>query len=352
MAITIHDIGRETGFHPSTVSQVLSGNKHCYASAKTRRLIIETAQRLNFVPNHFARSLQRQRSYTIGVLVGCLGGTASGPQFTAINEALSGRGYTPLFCETRGEIKREERALQELRYQQVEGVILETPNDDAILKPIIPQQFPCVMIRPVASPGFPCVVTDRAAALENGVQWLADRGHKRIACVAGERSANTSLRKVVGYRRAMERLGLFDEALVMESGLTSGATREFVSQHGDFFKTVTAVLTSNDRIAIEVMSELVELGMRVPEDCSVIGFDDTEFAIAVRPKLTTFRPLRREIGAHAVTMIFDLIDGQKVESVNLVPELIVRESAGPCRRTRLKESTGSLSSSGKGDAVR
>ena len=146
------------------------------------------------------------------------------------------------------------------------------------------------------------------------------------------RRHNTQRLKIEGYFAGMSQLGLGDETLLLDCGSAPGEVRKFVAGHGDLFRALTAVMACNDRIAVEVMTGLSELGLRVPEDCSVVGFDDTEFAVAVRPRLTTFQPRRAEVGAKAAEMVLSLIEGRDAESVTLVPELMERESAGPCRR--------------------
>ncbi len=331
MPSTLSDVAREAGVAPSTVADILRGRPGY--SPDTCRRIVETAERLNFVPNYFARSLQRKSSRTVGV-AGHLEATGvTGPMLKAIAENLTLRGYMPLFCECSHYPEGEVRAVRELRGRFVDGIILDATSDA-----VLPNHIPCVMIRSIGVANHPCVVTDRFEAFAYGVRWLAERGHRRIAFLGADNAeamrnpSNTHRLKMDGYRKAMEELGLFDEALLLDCGSKPGDTREFVRRGGDFFKTITAILASNDRIAIEAMTTLSALGVRVPEECSVSGFDDTEFAVAVSPQLTTFQPRRAEVGAKAVEMVLDLIAGKEVESVTLVPRLVERESAGPCRR--------------------
>jgi LacI family transcriptional regulator len=252
-------------------------------------------------------------------------------------EGLRARGYMPLFYDC-AHAQDEEQVLREMRDRMVDGIITETTSDLELLKRILPEGLPVVLILCDKVTGLPSVVMDRFEAFSAGTQWLADRRHRRIAFIGQVNAAamlnptNSHSRKIAGYRSAMERLGLFDEALLLDCGSGPGEAWTFVKEHAELFATITAVMACNDRVAVEVMSGLADIGRRVPEDCSVIGFDDTEFAQAVRPRLTTFQPRRAEVGAKAVEMVLALIEGKTVESPTIVPALIERDSAGPCRR--------------------
>lgn len=333
MPATIQDIARETGLAPSTVADILRGRTGY--SADSRRRALETAQRLHFVPNHFARSLQRQRSHTIGVVGSLTSTVVSGPTLKAIIEGLRPHGYMAIFCEASEKAEGLRRAVEELRARSVDAMVLHGSADDGALDVFLPRDFPCVLIQSAAYSLRPHVVAERYEAFANGVHWLFARGHRRIAFLGVDNAGamlnpyNTHRLKIEGYCAAMRSLGLFDPALLLDAEFSEDGVARLVAERRGLFPSVTAILACNDRVAVAAMSALAEVGLRVPQDCSVIGFDDLEFATAVRPKLTSFRPLREEIGAKAAAMVLDLIEGRPVSSVRVVPELIERESAGP-----------------------
>jgi len=335
MTTTLKDISAATGFEVSTISKVLRGDKRCYASEKTRQIITDAARHLDYVPNHFAQGLKTRRSHMIGI-VGNLGSSGVEKMFRAIARELPAKGYMPLLCESYRSADGEERALRELRGRRVDGVILQTGSAAGELAQILPENIPCVLVRAVGIPECPSLVLDRSAAFAEGVRWLAAQGHARIAFAysdEGDPATGSTGLKLAGYRAAMEELGRFDEGLLLPCGPAPGEPQDYVAAHREIFSDVTAVLTANDRVAIEVMSGLARLGLRVPEDCSVIGFDNTEYAEATHPRLTSFDPRMEETGATAVRMALDLIDGRPVEGVTLQAELVERESAGPCRES-------------------
>lgn len=333
MPATIQDIARETGLAPSTVADILRGRSGY--SADSRRRALETAQRLHFVPNHFARSLQRQRSNTIGVTGSLTSTMVSGPTLKAITEGLLPQGYVPVFCEASEKPGGLRRAVTELRARSVDGMILHGGADDPTLDDFLPRELPCVVIQSAACSLRPHIIAERFDAFSNGVHWLFVRGHRRIAFLGVGNAEvisnpyNTHRLKIEGYCAAMRSLGLFDPALLLDAEFAEDGVARLMAERRSLFPSATAILACNDRVAVAAMSALAELGLRVPQDCSVIGFDDTEFATAVRPRLTSFRPLREEIGAKAAAMVLDLIEGRPVSSVRVVPELVERESAGP-----------------------
>ena len=332
MAVKLTDIARETGMATSSVADVLRGRPGY--SPETRKRILDAAERLNYVPNNLARSLLKQRSNTIGIAAHLSQTSLLGPTLDAIADGLLKRGFMPLICAPSAASEGIKNAIRELRGRSVDGIIFAPNSVDTNFRQIIPVDLPCVLIGDLISSQWPCVISDRAQAIAAGVQWLTKLGHKRIAFLGvGNAEAlnsspnNTTRLKILGYSTAMKRAGLFDESLILDSeDHRPGYVRKYVASNPKLFSNITAILAGNDRIAVEVMGGLADLGLNVPGDCSVLGFDDSEFASAVRPSLTTFDPRRAEVGQFAVNMILDLLDGKPTKSVTLIPRLIERES--------------------------
>jgi LacI family transcriptional regulator, galactose operon repressor len=331
---TLADIARELGVAPSTVADVLRGRPG-YSAATCER-ITEAAERMDFVPNYFATSLRRKRSHTVGVAVRLEHIGVPTDMLHAILERLVDNGYMPLFYDPGKQIKD---AMAQLSGRMVDGMILSSDSKHPLPEKASGKNSPhTVHIRNSDMGESNCIIADRFQAISNGVEWLAERGHKRIAFMAADLAEtidcphNSQSLKINGYKSAMKRLGIYDEKLLVDIDSPPGATRKFVVEHPEVFKNITAILAGNDRIAVELISGLSEIGLRVPDDCSVVGFDDTEFAVAVNPQLTTFQPRHAEVGAMAAQMVLDLIEGRAVENILIVPNFIERDSAGPCSR--------------------
>lgn len=341
MATTLSDIAKEIRLSTSTVADVLRGRPGY--STKTQTRVHDAARRLDYVPNHMARSLLRQASRTIGI-AGPLNNTAvTGSMLHAITTDLSAAGYMPLFADTLVAKSNEgiERAVRELRSRSVDGLILAGGWPGSMTKDsakLIPQGLPYVTIDSADQSRRQSVIADHKQPMRHAVQWLAVRGHRRIAFMginnaqSASNPFNTHCLKITGYEQAMKDLGLYDPALLLDADWPAGDVCKAVVSQPDRFKSITAVIGSNDRVAMEVMNGLSELGLSVPGDCSVIGFDNTDFAAGARPALTTFEPRRPEVGAAAVKMLLDLINGKSVKSCTIVPRLVERASAGPCRK--------------------
>lgn len=337
MPATLSDVAREASVAVSTAADILRGRPGY--SAETCRRVIETAQRLEFVHNCFARSLQTKRSHTVGVVSNLGLSGVTGATLKAISDGLIESGYMPLVCEAGMTAASTDRALRALRGRFVDGVIVETDSDSASVARALPGSTPFAMIRNTPNGDSPSVCADRRAAFAHGVQWLAERGHRRIAFLGVDNAEalrsplNSHALKIAGYCDEMRQRGFYDPSLLLDHSGAPGATREFVLRNPDIFRRLTAVLACNDRAALEVLTGLAELGIRVPLECSVIGFDDTEYAMGSRPRLASFNPRRAEVGTKAVEMVLRLMKGEKAESIAMVPVLVERESAGPCRPT-------------------
>jgi LacI family transcriptional regulator len=336
---TLADIARKTGFAMGSVADVLRGRPGY--SASTRQIILEAARQLDFVPNHLGRSLKKRRSSTIGVAASLDNSGVTGPMLHAVAQSLWAGGYMPLFADTSAhEDGAHGRAIRELRARSVDGIIIHGDYDDATVSQMVPPSVPVVMIRGVDQPGRPCVVSDRREAYRFGVRWFAQRGHRRIAFVGGDYASvmahpfNTHRLKIEGYSSAMQELGLADPALLISVPTTPGQVRRFLNEHPEAFSEVTAVLAGNDRLAAELISGLSDLGRSVPGDVSVIGFDNTEFTEAVKPRISSFDPRRAQVGRVAVQLMMELLDGRVPQSVHVAPELVERDSTASERRPR------------------
>lgn len=344
MPATVLDIARRVGLSASTVADVLRGRPGY--SEKTRQRIFDAAQQMQFVPNYFARSLMTKRSHTIGIEGPLNTVDVSGGMVKTIIDQLSARGYAALFLDAPGHPQRHEHVVAELRRRLVDGIIIRGDSDEPMLNRIVGSGCPIVAIRGHTTRACACVVGDRAGAFSQGVRWLAEQNHRRIAFVGVDHASTYGCRgnshwgKIEGYLAAMKQLGLHDPDLLIDVPFGPGATRAFVAGNPKRFRGVTAVMAGNDELALEVISGLSDLGLSVPEDCSVMGFDNREFGAGFKPSLTTFDPHNARVGQLAVDMLLALIEGRSVTSQSVSPELVVRESVRALRtRGRNSRST-------------
>ncbi len=327
---TLKDIAAQTGYHVTTVSRVLTDKGDRVISPAARERILAVAQDLDYQPHFLARSLRRRRTFLIGVAGSLFGSETRAMQMRSLVGPFEKHGYGLLFQDSYNLFAAEKRAVRELVTKGVEGLILQSYAGEAELAEMLPANIPCLLLveRPVKA--APCVVMDYAAGAALAVRRLAEMGHRRIAWLRIGRV--TGAQRYEGYCRAMEALGLRDDALAPEMTGERGFVRQYVIERADFFRSVTAILAPGDRWAGEAVGGLRCIGLRVPEDVSVVGYDDSEFAFAADPPLASIRHPHEEVGQTATAMMLALIEGRRPGHAVLAPQFVERASAGPCRR--------------------
>ncbi|WP_258804795.1 LacI family DNA-binding transcriptional regulator [Pseudarthrobacter sp. NS4] len=320
---TIYDIAKVAGVNPSTVSRALS--KPGRVSAKTQKLIEDAAAELNYQVNPFARALPTGRTHTFGLIVADI----TNPTFFDIIRGAQTTGtqrdYTLVLAES------AESAITELTSARrmmstVDGLILASPrmNDDDIRT--LAGDKPVVVINREVE-GVPCVIPDVRKGTGEAVRSLAGNGHKKLAFVAGPARSWMSARRWEGVQAACEWSRL--EAVRVESSKpTVDGGREVAR---DVRATgATAVLTYNDLLAIGLMQELQAAGIVVPDEISIVGFDDIFGADFTTPPLTTVRSPLGECGSAAASRLLELLHngGGSTETLRVETELVVRGSSG------------------------
>jgi LacI family transcriptional regulator/LacI family repressor for deo operon, udp, cdd, tsx, nupC, and nupG len=244
----------------------------------------------------------------------------------AVQQEAARDGYA-LFVSGSDELARDEEQWAQAMSPQVDGLMLVSPlmPDDA-LRALAPT--PLVLSNRILD-ALPCVVTDASEAVGHAVEHLVALGHREIAYLAGPDGFANDMR-LRGYRGACLRLGMQPRELGPFNARFSDGIR---AADLVLATPATAVVAYNDEVAVGVLNRLVDRGLRVPDDLSVVGVDDTSLAEMVSPRLTTVRLPAAESGRAAVRMLLDLVAGRSapVEPLLLPAELIVRSSTGPVR---------------------
>jgi LacI family transcriptional regulator len=332
---TIYDVARLAGVSTATVSRSLNGTGQI---APTTRLAIEAAVRqLGYQPNRIARSLVTKSTQTIALLLPEITNPFYGSLVSGIEQRTRELGYTMLLCTTEGDAGREETYLDLLRSKQVDGALV-----DGLVLPreriarFIAEGFPIVCLdRDVDSPAVPLVQVDNRRGARMATEHLLGLGHTRIAHVAGAPELQLSHERTDGYRTALRAAGLDpDPHLVVVGCFTEDGGYEAARKLLADRPVPTAVFAANDLSAVGVLEAVAESGRRVPDDVSVIGFDDLRLAAYTTPPLTTIHQPAREIGERATSLLLDLMRGKKIRRHRhlLDPELVVRRSTAPPRR--------------------
>ena len=330
---TIQEVARAAGVAPSTVSRYLNGQLR--VSPATEARMLDAVRDLGYVPNAQARNLARRRSGVVGFVVPEI----SNPYFGAIADyvvdAVEQHGLLVLLCSTRSQAVREASYIDLLASGAIDGMLYlgSFPSNER-LAAAIRGGLPVVVIdEPIAdATGVHTVVMDDYAGGYQATSYLAALGHRKIAFVSGPAELGSVQERYRGYLDALAKAGIDASGQVCLDG-------QFTEQFGMSAlphliapaDPPTAAFVASDYIALGVLSAAETHGIRVPEDLSIVGFDDIRFSQYVRPRLTTVRSPFDCLAQVGVELLFErLADRDAPARTEVLPvELVVRESAGP-----------------------
>lgn len=326
--ITIQDIADKANVSISTVSRVLNGNKKVGEGYKTA--VLQAIEELNYQPNFFAQGLAGGASRTIGVITHNVGSPVYDTILKGILQSLPPLNYAPLFADGQWQAEREAQAIHTLIAKRVDGLIVvggAMPDEQFVQ---LSQQIPLILVaRTVEALKSNCIYLDNFKAAYDATSYLIELGHTRIAHVAGISTHQDAIERQAGYEQALRNAGLpVDPALIVAGDFRrkSGVTAvETLIERGVQF---TAVFSANDQLAFGVRLALFHKGLRVPEDVSLIGFDDQSDSAFMIPPLTTVRQPSFEMGkasACAIVSCLQADDSPHFQN-QFHGELIVRES--------------------------
>lgn len=328
----IKDIALEVGVSTATVSRALSGSG--LVAEPTLSRIREVAKAFNYRPNASARSLRTRRSMSVLMVVRDVGNPFYLEILKGVESTARRAGYSVLMGNTENNPEREVEYFDMLRDGHADGMILMTGKlpQRGRLRERLAGQPVVVALEMIEDSGFPHVVIDNEAAAVKAVEHLIGLGHRRIAHITGPLPETMSLRRRDGYRKAMARAGLQIPDGYEQRGdylLTTG--EEMCRRLMNLPQPPTAIFIANDEMAFGAINELRRIGERVPEDISVVGFDDLFLSKSFYPPLTTVSQPRAEIGQQAMELLLQVIGGESgpQHRVEMPTVLKVRGSTGP-----------------------
>src|SRR3954453_11841602 len=332
---TIRDIADLAGVSIATVSRVL--NDRPDVAPDTRESVLQVVREPGFNRNRGARAIGRGRTVFIGLTLPLIADAYFGPILSGASEALYEEDMRIILGPTLHQHDREVSMLEHLVRESTDGAILMLPSEsEAELRELQSRNYPFVVVDPMGPPpgGIPCVGAMHASGAKQATEHLLDLGHRRIAALAGSEGWYATEERLIGFRAAMARAGILpDTELIRYSDwqIRGGeiAADELLS-HRD---PPTAIFGFNDNVAIGALNAARRRGLRVPDDLSIVGFDDTFQSRIVWPQLTTVRQPLQELGRTGVSLLMRLLEGQRVEALRmeLSTTLVVRGSTAPPR---------------------
>jgi LacI family transcriptional regulator, galactose operon repressor len=330
-AASIYDVAREARVSVFTVSAVVNQKSH--VGKKLRERVEAAIHKLNYRPNLLARSLAKQKTHTIGMIVPDIANPFFPMVVRGAEDAAQKRGYNLLLCNSDDTQEKEENALELLLSKRVDGILLTKASCDisSPLRQMMQEMKVPIVLVMRTSPKISkdAVITDDYRGAYEAVCHLARAGRKRIGLIGGPRKVSNGKARWEGFHDALKANGLaYDPALViegdyrMESGYRAGNL--LLSHRPD------GVYVANFLMTVGLLKAAEEMGLRCPEDFGLVSFDDYPWLGIFHPKLTTVELPKYQLGQEAVELLVDRISGKNGPGVlkKLQPELRVRESCG------------------------
>ncbi|KGP73284.1 LacI family DNA-binding transcriptional regulator [Pontibacillus yanchengensis] len=330
--VTIYDIAKKTGYSVTTVSKVI--NNYQDVSEKTKKAIQLAMEEMGYLPNSHARSLTTKKSWTIGVVfIESLGIGMKHPFFNAVIESFRKQvellGYDLLFA-SRSISNQKKSYLDHFRYRGVDGVVIVCSTyDDEQVQELIENSIPSVVID-LNSKESSAVYSDNLDGSKQAVEYLYGLGHRAIAHISGHQSTHAGEQRLLGYKQTLKSLGIPIREEYIENGkyFSRDGGYEAMEKLLTLKNRPTAVYAAGDSMAIGAIEAIRNRGLRVPEDISVIGYDDIELSQYVHPPLTTIRQKTDLIGNESAKLLVKQInEKEKCIEHHIIPvELVERHS--------------------------
>ena len=330
---TQDDVARRAGVSQTTVSQVLNNSAFAVPD-ETRQRILAAIEELGYLPDAIARGLRKRETYTIASIIPNI----TNPFYPSVERGLQDVaerfGYDLIVYNTDGVAEKEHKCLRSVQQRGVDGIVASFFHVTTVdLRPLLERNVPVVRLesRAQGTGSLPLdnLYVDSVAAAHDAVRYLIDRGYRPVGTIVAENGPGPL--RLLGYRRALEESDVpVDESLIAHADFTEqgGYTgmRKLLSRPS----RPRAVFAANDMMAMGALVALREVGLRVPEDVAMMGFDDISAAKLVNPPLTTIRLFQEQLGGRAAELLIERLQGKAPEggrSEEMPFELVKRESA-------------------------
>ena len=328
VGVTLKELAEKIGVSRTTVSRVMSGNAEKYRiSEKTVKKVKAAAEHYGLMPNQVALNLRLQKTDTIGLLIPDIANPFFANLAQGVEEELRAHGKMLLLCNSNENTDLEAETLTNIVRRQIDGLLVAPVG-------LSGDHFKALSGKPIVfidryfhDLDIPHVSTDNHAGAYKATRYLLDRGHERIACIQGLRATVSNQDRVKGYEQALNEKGLNPKTLgdgfTIENGYQS--TLEVL----DKAERPTAIFTLNNLIAVGALQALREKNIKVPEEVSLISFDEQPYFALTSPPVTTIRQPVKQIAKEAVQKLLVRLKGETTSSLMIQPEIIERKSVLP-----------------------
>jgi LacI family transcriptional regulator len=339
---TAADVGRLAGVSPSTVSFVVNDRLDQAISESTRRRVLDAVRELGYRPNRAAQGLRTKRTATIGYVTDeAAGDPFAGAAIAGAHDVAHRHRSMLLVVHTNRDARTRRAAIEDLLDRQVDAILFAVVGTRRVTVPDLIVKVPAALVNCFTSqstlPGsLPTVLPDEEGAGYSAARVLIDAGHRRIAFLAGFPGSWATRARLRGFRRALVEAGIDPHTQQVEHGNFRADTGyELTGQVLAGRQRPTALLCGNDRMAMGAYLALAERGLRIPDEMSVMGFDDQDgLAADIHPTLTTVRLPYYEMGAWAAEQLFPRTQATDIGQTYLPCPVVLRDSVGPPARIR------------------
>lgn len=326
--VGIVDVARLANVSTATVSRVIS--KSPTVKKETANKVLEAINQLNYQPNMLARQLRRSETNTILVVVPDISNPFFSNILRGIESVATENGYQVILADTENSVEKENSLFTILRHKRADGIILLTARSNHKILEEIANDFPTVLAcEYIEGSSIPTVSIDNISSARKATEYLISLNHQRIGHISGPLNVVIGRDRLRGYKQAMSQYGLEIDSLLVQEGDFSyesgfNLMRKFLSLENP----PTAIFVANDEMAIGAIKAVKSRGLRVPEDFSIIGFDNIKYSSIIEPSLTTISQPTFDMGNKAMELLLNLINGSSLEKEQymLSDQLIIRES--------------------------
>ncbi|MDY3052056.1 MAG: LacI family DNA-binding transcriptional regulator [Ndongobacter sp.] len=332
MRVTIKDVAKKAGYSTATVSLIL--NRKCsHFSKRAIYRVNQAAKELGYRPNRLAISMVTKQTHVIGLIIPDNSNMFFAELSKAIEMSARKFGYSVVYGNSSNEPLRDMEYIQMFEDRQVDGVIFtksfsaNEENDLETAELIQCSKLPFVLVdRELSGNHISSVLLNHRRGGYLATKHLLEQGHRRIGCITGPHTVTSSKQRLQGYRDALEEFGVaYCESYIFEGDFQMNSGR--IGMNELLHQSVTAVFSFNDMMAYGVYQAIAEQGLRIPEDVSVVGFDDLWVSSTLHPALTTVHQPVEEIGAKTVEVLLTEMEGNIIErSCIFEPTLVIRNS--------------------------
>ena len=314
---TITDVAKKAGVSVATVSYVVNGTRN--VAPETEKRVRRAMEDLEYHPNAAAQSLRTRSTHVVGLVISDISNPFFATLVRGAEDCARQNGYSVLICNTSEKMEDELVYLQLLSRRRIDGMLLApTGKNDEMIRRLIERGMHIVFIdRKPDSINAPSVLSENEEGAYQATSHLISLGHTRIGIVVGLPAVSTTTERLRGYEHALSEAGIvLDSALVTYGGSQIESAERACKELFDLDDRPTAVFAGNNLMTIGVMKQLRKLGIRCPQDVSVVGFDDFEWATCFEPTLTMVAQDPYRIGFTAVEQLFEVLSGERLHTTD------------------------------------